>query len=149
MKIRQATLDDTSAVAALTIAAYQGYFSLLGRNPTPMHQDHPARIAKGEVFVAIDDDICGVIVLEDRCTETLIYSVAVAPERRSLGLGRALLAFAETQARGNGHRNVRLCTSDKMHRNLAIYTAFGYSEVSREDLDLAQSPTVVWMVKNL
>lgn len=150
MLIERAKPEDHDAVAALTQVAYRGYVSLLGREPTPMAQNHKARIAQGEVFLAISADaLCGVIVLENHGSETLIYSIVVAPEMQGQGVGQRLLRFAEARARAKGHVRMRLCTSDKMHRNVRIYLAFGYREVGREDLDLESSPTIVWFIKDL
>jgi GNAT superfamily N-acetyltransferase len=48
------------------------------------------------------------------------------------GLGRALLAFAEDEARRRGLPEIRLHTNAAMADNLAMYPRLGYAEVGRE-----------------
>ncbi len=73
----------------------------------------------------------GVLVLEGRADHLLIDNVAVEPERRGKGDGRALLGFAEVEARRRGLPEVRLYTNEKMERNIALYAARGYAETER------------------
>lgn len=115
-----------------------------------MQQNYGDRVEQGEVFVLEEDgQVHGSIVIEDQITESLIYSVVVAPSQQGRGLGQALLEFAEDLARSMDHTQLRLCTGDKMARNLIIYQKFGFRETGREDLNLENSPTIVWMAKSL
>jgi ribosomal protein S18 acetylase RimI-like enzyme len=148
--IRQATSADVPAISAMTLAAYEIYLALLGRKPTPMDRNYDECVAAGQVWLLCEGEFPrGLIVLEDQLDEVLIYSIAVDPRFQSRGLGRKLLAFAERYAAHKALYRLRLCTSDKMHRNLAIYRAAGFLKIGTENLDLRESPTVVWMVKNL
>ena len=45
--------------------------------------------------------------------------------------GRALLEFAETEARRAGFDSIDLFTHEKMTENLAIYSKLGYMEYDR------------------
>jgi len=50
---------------------------------------------------------------------------------RGKGLGRALLAHAETVARQGGHGAISLIAADTHHAALRLYAAQGYHEVAR------------------
>jgi ribosomal protein S18 acetylase RimI-like enzyme len=55
----------------------------------------------------------------------------VSPARQSLGLGRQLLAFAETEALRRGYREIRLYTHQTMVENQRLYASIGYEETGR------------------
>jgi ribosomal protein S18 acetylase RimI-like enzyme len=61
----------------------------------------------------------------------LLDNIAVSPDGQGLGLGRALLAYAEQSARDGGFSAIRLYTHEKMTRNQAIYARAGYVETRR------------------
>ncbi len=61
----------------------------------------------------------------------LLDNIAVAPEHQGQGLGRRLLAFAETEARRRGYREIRLYTHRTMVENQRLYAAIGYEETGR------------------
>ncbi|PYP34224.1 MAG: GNAT family N-acetyltransferase [Gemmatimonadetes bacterium] len=61
----------------------------------------------------------------------LIDNVAVHPARRGTGFGRALLEFAEAEARRSGFDSIYLFTHEKMTENLALYSRMGYVEYDR------------------
>ena len=72
-----------------------------------MDADYPALIAAEQVWVAVDPDVIGVIVLDDQADHLQIDNVAVAPEQQGSGVGRAL-GFAEDRARTLGVPELRL-----------------------------------------
>ncbi|TYB54587.1 GNAT family N-acetyltransferase, partial [Nonomuraea sp. PA05] len=53
----------------------------------------------------------------------------VAPSTRGLGLGRRLLAEAESHAAGQGVRTLRLETNRALTEAIALYRSSGYAEV--------------------
>jgi ribosomal protein S18 acetylase RimI-like enzyme len=134
--IRPALPDDAAAVAACVRAAYAGYVALIGREPAPMGADYAALIAAAAVWVAHDAaEVVGVLVLHERVTALLIENVAVHPSRQGRGIGRALVAFAEEQARAAGLAEVTLYTNARMTANLRFYPALGYAETGRRAED--------------
>ena len=72
--------------------------------------------------------------------------MAVAPQWHGQGLGRALMAHAETVARAVGYREVRLYTNQRFEANVQLYLRLGYS-IDREDE--SQLGVTVYMSKPL
>jgi ribosomal protein S18 acetylase RimI-like enzyme len=61
----------------------------------------------------------------------LLDNVAVAPAAQGQGYGRALVGFAEAEARRRGHAQLRLYTHVLMTENLALYRRLGFEETGR------------------
>jgi GNAT superfamily N-acetyltransferase len=119
-------------VASLVDAAYGHYVERIGRPPAPMTKDYAEVIRGHRVTVAERDGaISGVIVLTATDEGFLIDNVAVHPSHRGTGLGRALLEFAEAEARRAGFDSVYLFTHEKMTENRALYSRIGYVEFDR------------------
>jgi len=90
------------------------------------------RVARNLVSVADEaGDIVGLIVLVQEPDHLLVENVAVAPGRQGEGIGRALLAFAEAEAREAGTPVLRLYTHAAMTENLALYPRLGYEQTDR------------------
>ncbi len=105
---RSAIGADAPKVAALVNAAYGHYVVRMGMLPRPMTDDYREVIAKGRVTVAESHGtIVGVIVLAVDDEGFLIDNVAVDPSHHGKGLGRALLEFAEAEARRAGFDSIR------------------------------------------
>jgi ribosomal protein S18 acetylase RimI-like enzyme len=133
--VRAARPDEAEAVAALVEAAFARHIAAVGRRPAPMDDDHAARIAQGEQYV-VDGESPGTlaasIALVDEGGFLVVNNVAVAPNRQRQGHGRALLTFAEDEARRRGLAEVRLHTHARMADNLIMYPRLGYTEAGRE-----------------
>ena len=72
-------------------------------------------------------DIVGVAGLEICCDDALLRSVAVRPEWRSKGVGRALVNRAIAEAEARGIRALYLLTSTAEH----YFPSFGFAKVDR------------------
>jgi ribosomal protein S18 acetylase RimI-like enzyme len=131
--IRRAGPADRATVEAIVTAAYSVYISRIGKPPGPMLDDYRARIADGAVSVyeAADGAIVGIVVLLPEPDHLLLDNVAVRPECQGRGIGRALIAFAETEAQRLGFREVRLYTHATMTENIALYRRLGFVETGR------------------
>ncbi|MGG8409598.1 GNAT family N-acetyltransferase [Streptomyces sp. 12297] len=127
---RPATAADLPAVRDVTDAAYVHYVERIGIRPAPMDADHAAGIAAGHVFVT-GDPVAGLVVLVPAADHLFLDSVAVHPAAHGTGLGRHLLAFAETRARALGLPEIRLYTNALMWENQRIYPRFGYEVTER------------------
>jgi ribosomal protein S18 acetylase RimI-like enzyme len=131
-RLRPATGSDAASVAALVDAAYGHYVERIGMPPGPMTDDYAEVIRDRQVTVAEHDGvIVGVVVLAVTTEGFVIDNVAVHPSRRGTGLGRALLRFAEAEARRAGFDAIHLYTHEKMTENLALYSRIGYVEYDR------------------
>jgi ribosomal protein S18 acetylase RimI-like enzyme len=129
---RSANEFDISKVAALVNAAYGHYVERIGILPRPMTDDYVEVIANRRVTVAESHGtIVGMLVLTVDDEGFLIENVAVDPSHRGKGLGRALLEFAEAEARCAGFDSIYLYTHEKMTENLALYSRIGYVEYDR------------------
>jgi ribosomal protein S18 acetylase RimI-like enzyme len=136
VQIRAAVDADVPAIARVVHDSFAGFISLIGRAPSPMYQDHIARVAQRAVWVLTEDGaIVGVIVLQFNPDHLFVETIAVAPPRQSNGLGGRLLAFAEDEARRRGLDEARLHMHLTMTRSIALYQALGYAEYARADED--------------
>jgi ribosomal protein S18 acetylase RimI-like enzyme len=129
---RPAAAPDASKVAELVDAAYGHYVERIGVLPGPMTDDYAEVIGTHRVTVAEQHGaVVGVIVLAVTDEGFLVDNVAVHPGHRGRGLGRALLEFAEAEARRAGFDSIYLYTHEKMTENLALYAKIGYVEYER------------------
>ena len=132
MTVRRARPGEAPLLRALVERAYGPWVPVLGRRPMPMDDDYGARVAAGGAWVLEDaGEVRGVLVLEGHADHLLLENVAVEPARRGMGDGRALLDFAEAEARRRGLPEIRLYTNELMERNIALYAARGYAETGR------------------
>jgi ribosomal protein S18 acetylase RimI-like enzyme len=130
--IRRAAKKDVPAIKRIVLAAYEKYTARIGKPPAPMTDDYEGQVAAGNAWVLeLDGELLGLIVLVPKRAYMLIDNVAVIPERQRSGLGRMLLAFAETTAKERGYVEVQLYTNELMRENVAWYTKLGYQETSR------------------
>ncbi len=131
--IRPATPADEAAIRACAEAAYSRYVAAIGRRPAPMDADYAAHIAAGEAHVAVDGEgrLQGFIVFFEDEGAMQLENVAVSPDAAGQGIGKALVAFCETEARHKGLTRVSLYTNEKMTENLSIYPHLGYRETER------------------
>ena len=126
--IRPAQPADLPAMRRIVEDAYAPYVTVIGRRPAPMDEDHAAQIAAGQVWITPPD---GVIVLVETEDRLLVDNVAVHPASQGRGIGRSLLAFAETEAQRRGLPRLRLYTNAAMTQNIALYARCGWHETHR------------------
>ncbi|MRG60731.1 GNAT family N-acetyltransferase [Agromyces sp. CFH 90414] len=127
-----ARASDVPAVRALVREAYEPYTARIGRPAAPLTDDYQAIVAEGRAIVARRAGrIVGLLVTSVRADHVLVENVAVAASERGSGLGSALLALADDQARAAGVPEVRLYTNERMTENLAYYARRGFRETGR------------------
>jgi GNAT superfamily N-acetyltransferase len=129
-EIRPATRADRAGVEEIVRQAYEPWVVVVGGRPAPMDADYAALIAAGRVHVtgAEPDAIDGLIVLIPERGVLLVENVAVRPTSHGQGIGRALLEFAEDEARRRGLAAIRLFTHERMAGNVVLYERLGYVE---------------------
>jgi GNAT superfamily N-acetyltransferase len=130
--LRPAIGVDAASVTVLVHAAYTHYEERIGTVPRPMMDDYAEVIKNYQVTVVESDQtLVGVIVLTVTDEGFLIDNVAVDPSYHGKGIGKALLEFAEAEARRAGFASIYLYTHEKMTENLALYSRVGYIEYDR------------------
>jgi ribosomal protein S18 acetylase RimI-like enzyme len=131
---RMATRGDLEAVEAVVRAAYLHYVDRMGKEPGPMGDDYGYLIDQGLVrVIERDGAVQGVIVLIPEEQTLLLDNVAVSPNSQGLGLGRAMLRFAERVAMDSAYRSIRLYTNKAMTENIRLYSRIGYVETHRAE----------------
>ena len=133
--IRPARPADADWARTLVRRAYALYVPRMGKEPAPMLADYAALIAAGEVHVLEDDRPMALIVIYPKEDALFIENIAVDPGAQGKGHGRALLAFAEREARRLGLNFLRLYTNARMTENLAYYPSLGFRETERRQED--------------
>ena len=146
-QLRRARATDVAAVNALQHAAYARNRTVLGLEPLPLTVDYATIVADYEVWLWEEDGALeGVLILEMRADDLLIWSVAVAPEVQGKDIGNRLLRVAEARARELGRGKVRLYTGEKLTGNIAWYERHGFA---RERIEVVGERRLVHMIKEL
>jgi amino-acid N-acetyltransferase len=95
-------------------------------------------LGQGTFVVAeADTALVGVAGLEICCDDALLRSVAVAPEWRSRGVGRALVTRVISDAEARGIRALYLLTTTAER----YFPTFGFSRIDRKDVPEAVRAT--------
>jgi ribosomal protein S18 acetylase RimI-like enzyme len=132
-EMRQAVAGDAAAIRALTRAAYAKWVPVIGREPMPMAADYEAAVAKHRFdLLYVDGTLAALIETIAKDDHLLIENVAVDPAFQKRGLGRRLMAHAETVALGLGYRELRLYTNKSFAENVTLYQRLGYT-IDREE----------------
>jgi ribosomal protein S18 acetylase RimI-like enzyme len=146
--LRRATLVDIDAVTAFQRAAYHKNRPLLGVEPLPLLADYSKIIDSYETWLLQRDGrLDGVLILEPRADDLLIWSIATAPTAQNRGVGRTLLAATEERARALGRSVIRLYTGEPLTGNIAWYQRHGYA-IERVEA-LAADRRIVHMSKTI
>ena len=132
--IRQANAADLPVISEIITAAYTNYLSRMELAPAPMLRDYAPVVQHGAVWVA-GTPVAGLISLIPEEDSLLIENLAVHPAAQGTGLGRALMDFAEQQARKLRLSRLTLYTHVVMTENQAIYAHLGYRETARRSED--------------
>jgi ribosomal protein S18 acetylase RimI-like enzyme len=125
--MRRAGPEDAAAVRDLTRAAYARWVPIVGREPRPMGADYDRAVREHRIDLLDRGGALAALietVVEADCL--LIVNVAVAPDAQGRGLGRKLLAHAESVAVEAGLGRIRLYTNKLMATNLRLYAELGY-----------------------
>ena len=130
--LRQAEPSDAPALSQCVAAAYRHYIPRMGKPPGPMLADYAEEIARHQVWVVEEHGhIVGGLVLVPYPDYILLDNIAVHPQHQGRGIGRSLLEHADTEARAQGYRELRLYTHVTMTENVALYRRIGWVETHR------------------
>ena len=145
--LAKASPADRASVEALQRAAYARNRQLLGVEPLPLLVDYGEIFDNYEVWLARDGDgLKGALILEPRVSDLLIWSIATNPGEQGQGLGRELLAAAETRARDLGLAVLRLYTGSTLDHLIAWYGRHGYT---LERIEVLSDRSIAHMIKRL
>jgi ribosomal protein S18 acetylase RimI-like enzyme len=133
-RIRKADLKDADDLKACMEAAYAGYQQRLGgvRLP-PMDADYCSEITNYPTWVVESErDIVGGLIMSFENNRALIANIAVNPECQGQGIGRALIEFAESEARDKVYSEIHLTTHAGLTENVSLYRHLGWAETGRD-----------------
>lgn len=127
-RVRRAVAADLDALTALEEAVFvtdcmsrRSIRSLLASpSAAVLIAEHQGRVAGAAV-----------VLTRRRCTVGRLYSLAVDPAARGHGLGPALLAAAEAEARARGCRAIRLEVHETNARAIERYRRAGFTQFGR------------------
>ena len=129
--VRRAEQRDAEALATCLDAAYAPYAARIADLPS-VSADCAGEIARFQVWLAeIAGDVVGGLVLVPQEGFMRLANVAVHPDRKGAGLGRALMALAEAEALAQGYRELRLTTHVDMPENIHLYAHLGWDQTGR------------------
>jgi RimJ/RimL family protein N-acetyltransferase/N-acetylglutamate synthase-like GNAT family acetyltransferase len=145
--LRRARAEEAGKIAAFQRAAYERNRAIMGVEPIPLQADYATILRDYEVWLHEEGDrLAGVLILEPRADDLLIWSVATAPDARGSGRGNRLLAAAESRGRELGRRIIRLYTGELLVNNVAWYQRQGFAIERREAMS---DRRVVHMIKTI
>ena len=131
-KLRRATTADAEACRDVALAAYSPYLERMEVRPQPMDADYADAVEHLETWVLQNGGtVVAYVVLDVQPDHLGVDNVAVRPDRQRHGLGRRLMAHAETRAAELGLPRLRLHTHVTMVENQALYERLGYAEIHR------------------
>ena len=129
--IRRARADEATWVRETVRAAFQMYVQRMGREPGLRDCVQP--IAEGWLYVREHEGRpVGMIEIGLEPGALSVKRLAVAPSEQGRGHGRALMDYAESEARRLGLPFVRLLTNAAMTENFGLYRHLGFRETHRD-----------------
>jgi ribosomal protein S18 acetylase RimI-like enzyme len=153
LEIRDAADREAETVHSILLAAFEEYLGWLDP-PSGAHgetlESVERKMAAGGAalaFLAGTPAGCVFFALQER--RLYLYRLAVLPEFRRRGLGRALIEFVEARARALGLARVRLGVRLALDAQRAYYERLGYRTVEYRCHDGYRLPTYVFMEKVL
>jgi GNAT superfamily N-acetyltransferase len=149
--IAPATTADCPDLAALIHRAFAAYRGVLVPD-SGAHGETAASLAaalvKGTAFRALlGAELAGCVFTERRADRLYLGRLAVAPERRGMGIGVALLAAVEAEARALALPRLELGVRLVLHDNIRLFQRAGYAIVRQESHPGFAMPTYHVMEK--
>jgi len=132
---RFAAVDECASIARVLYEAFVEYKSLYTPEAfaaTTPNADHiRQRWHEGPVWVACQhDQIVGTVAAVAKGQALYIRSMALLPNARGMGIGRALLDQVETFANAGGFRQMFLSTTPFLDNAIRLYAGYGFERSS-------------------
>jgi GNAT superfamily N-acetyltransferase len=100
----------------------------------PMDVDYSSEIKNYPTWVVeSESNILGGLIMVFENDQASIANIAIDPKFQGLGIGGALMEFAETQARENGFSELHLATHILLIENIFLYHHLGWVETGRDE----------------
>jgi predicted N-acetyltransferase YhbS len=151
--LREATEADAAAVLEVIQAAFGEYYEILDP-PSGTHRETVDEIRKKmslarTVLAVSGTAVIGCVFSEERDGYVNFFRLAVRPEHRRQGVGRALIDYVEAQAQARGFGRVRLGVRLALPRLHAYYQRLGYRVLHYLRHAGYSEPTYMIMEKHL
>jgi ribosomal protein S18 acetylase RimI-like enzyme len=145
MRLRRARPEDFTAIGEMTVAAYAEFAEDDVDDYASVLRDVARRDREAEVWVATPDDseeILGSITI---CPEGSAWRevaepgegefrmLAVGPDARGRGVGRALLGLVVERFRGEGAPRIVMSTQPAMRAAQHVYEGAGFVRIPERD----------------
>ena len=155
IKLRDARPDELGHVAKLLVAAYQEYKEFMPADRWDWYRndmiDVRSRMADSELIVAeVRNNIAGAVTLYPQGSNNGwpagwagIRLLAVHPDYRGRGIGRALMEECIRRCQEHGTKTIGLHTTELMKVARAMYEQIGFERIPEYDFHPA-SDTVVF-----
>lgn len=142
--IRKAQPADSESLQLCMESAYSIYVERMdGNRLPPMDVNYESEIKEYPVWVAeFEGCIGGGLIMMFGDDYASIANIAVNTHFQGQGLGKQLMAFAETIAREKGYTELRLATHVLLHENLSLYSHLGWVEMDRDDIRVYMKKTI-------
>jgi ribosomal protein S18 acetylase RimI-like enzyme len=141
--------EAVETVRRLTLAAYAGHEEL--DPPSGARREAPdavrADLARGAALALLGERPVGCLRFETGHGHLHVRRVAVEPRLQRRGIGRALMAWAEAEARRRGLSEVTLGVRLALPANIAFYRRLGYAAVAEHAHPGYDRPTWLEMRK--
>lgn len=154
ISLRDATAADVPVITATIRAAFEEYRGVLNP-PSGSHNESEEAVAQklakgGGLLAYVDDTLAGVVLYYPEADGSVYLGrLAVLPEYRQCGVGRALVNEVETRTKQAGYSRLRLGVRVQLPRNRAFFEKLGFHIISYESHPGHTEPTFVVMAKNV
>lgn len=133
-RLRAAGVDDAAQIVAVIHAAYAEFAGRLDP-PSGAHKETEASIrawfdAGGAAVTEMGSALIGIVHFVPRVDSLYLGRLAVLPDWRRHGVGRALVAYVEAEAQRRRLPRVTLGVRIQLPGNRAYYEALGYQVVA-------------------
>jgi len=140
VRVRRATAADVAALQEIEVRAGRAFAEV---GMAEVARDEPmatavleAHAADGRcaVVVGADDRPHGYVVVDRVDAHAHVEQVSVDPDHQGRGLGRALMAWVDEWARGDGRRGVTLTTFRDVPWNAPLYRRLGFRDLAPDEI---------------
>ena len=133
--IREANPGDADSLRNCMESAYTAYQGRMGgvRLP-PMDVDYSSEIKNYPCWVVESEgSILGGLIMLFEKDQASIANIAVDPGFQGLGIGGALIRFAESKAKEYSFLELHLATHVLLNENISLYQHLGWKETGRDE----------------